>query len=186
MMTERSDLSITAIGSKFYGVGGCVETQVSWCPAITSETFVFDAAAYDFDALRETAASEQQVLEASEAAVRTLSSAPTPRYRHDAALVVHNDVPLIFAVGGRTVEDDLITAVDVYEVESDTWWTIGTFEEATSDLACFAHGPKLFCVGGFNATYTAMSGLYSLDTSSLTVKSGYVENADLKIKRASL
>ena len=43
--TVRSDMSLSVMGSKFVLVGGCVGTQVQYCPQLTNATTVFDAGA---------------------------------------------------------------------------------------------------------------------------------------------
>lgn len=93
----------------------------------------------------------------------SLDDAPRARYRHTAANVDGK----IWVVGGRTVEDNLITEIDVYDPITKTWSTVGTLppELQRSDQASFADGSYLYVLGGYDAAYTASDSLVRVDTS---------------------
>jgi len=170
----RSDLSVSQVGSKFYLVGGCVGKQVMYCPEITAATTVFDAAGYDFNTFGEVEEPLELIEEATEASVYSLSDAPAPRYRHASAVVANQQTgtPLLFLLGGRDLIDNLMTTVDVLDIANDDWWTLGTFAQATSDLAAFAHNTHVFLLGGYSAFYEASSSLWRLDVSSISLNNG--------------
>jgi N-acetylneuraminic acid mutarotase len=72
----------------------------------------------------------------------------------------------LYLAGGRTLTDDLITAIDVYDPVLNSWttpffWTNAT---ATSDGAAFGYKELLFIVGGYTASYDTPGVLTSLNT----------------------
>ena len=70
------------------------------------------------------------------------------------------------------LQDNLIHEVDVLDVESNSWWTLGNFVNATSDLAAFGYGSSVFVLGGYSSFYVASDVLYKLDTAQLQINNG--------------
>ena len=83
----------------------------------------------------------------------------------------------LWLVGGRTIEDSLISEIDVYNVGSKSWSSAflpADFQ--VSDHASFAHEPSfVFIAGGYNQDYTATDMLARIDTTSLRNDSLTVE-----------
>ncbi len=65
--------------------------------------------------------------------------------------------------GGRTLEDNLITTVDVFDPVTNTWSTPFDWANATSDGVAFGANNTLFLVGGYDAYYNTMPTLTSLN-----------------------
>lgn len=95
-----------------------------------------------------------------------LSTAPTARYRHMATAVGK----FLWIIGGRNLDDDIISAVHKYDTETDTWTTaIANFAEASSDGAAFTVGSDIYVISGYDQTYsTAQGTLIKIDSSSLS------------------
>lgn len=168
----RSDMSATTVvhnrTAKVYVIGGCASDQI-WiagsegqegmyiCPSTTPGCTVFNP---NTNTHQECA------------------SAPRKRYRHAAANVKGK----VWLVGGRTEMDDIITEVDVYDPDTDTWATPYVWEAATSDLAVFAVDSVLYLIGGYEAYYAVSNRTSKLDTQSLTITQG----SDMLEKRGDI
>lgn len=148
-------------GSRIYLVGGCIADQICeitdpdsgaifcYCPEITNQCIYFtpDTEEWHTDC----------------------SSAPTDRYRHMAVKIDQ----YLWLLGGRTVEDDLITSVERYDTTTDTWTTPFNWTEAVSDAAAFAANDGIiYVVGGYDAAYNTLSQLIAIDSSN-----GAVDNS---------
>ena len=140
MPSRRSDMTATAVGATVYVVGGCADDQVacdwwdgcSYCPSVTDELLVYDA-----DADRWTAGAR----------------APRARYRHAAA----HAAGLLYVIGGRDVDDNLVAEVDVLDTATGAWTTLAApWGDARSDLGAFVApgGATVYAVGGYNADYS--------------------------------
>jgi Galactose oxidase, central domain/Kelch motif len=83
----------------------------------------------------------------------TLAPLLQARYRHNAAHVQNQ----IWLTGGRDLEDNLIAEVEVYDIATNTWSTLGQLPSAyqTSDHGAFAHDTYVYIVGGYTQNYTA-------------------------------
>lgn len=149
----RSDMTATvskATGDdQIYLVGGCSKDQgfntdanMYMCPELTNKCTIF------------IPADNKHV---------DCAPAPRERYRHAAA----NIEGKIWVVGGRTLADDLIPEIDVYDPVTDTWTTPYVWPNATSDLAAFAQDASLFLVGGYTASYDAVPLMWEIDTSAV-------------------
>lgn len=92
--------------------------------------------------------------------------APTERYRHAWAKVDGK----VYLIGGRDVADSIITKIDIYDPRTDTWDQTGmTWVNATSDAVAWGWGSDIYYVGGYEANYTALSGLTRINTISKKV-----------------
>lgn len=94
-----------------------------------------------------------------------VSAMPTERYRHSAAFVNGK----LYVVGGRTLIDDVIETVDVYdptEGDKGTWSTHMTLDaaDAASDQASFTRQGSIYLLGGYSgADYTTRNDVISLN-----------------------
>lgn len=160
-----SDMSATydKVTNKIYIVGGCDDPQGNalqdWdgyaCTSLTAKTYAYDADAGTFD---------------------VLPDAPRERYRHTAASVNGR----IWLVGGRTVEDHLITEIDVLDTASKTWSTVGSLPPhlQMSDQASFALGDSLYVLGGYDSNYTATERVVSVNADAEYVSANGVVFVD--------
>jgi hypothetical protein len=142
-----------AATNHIYLVGGCDDPQgnayqkemdIYACTSLTAQTWAYNP---------------------DDGVFLSLDAAPRPRYRHTAANVEGK----IWVLGGRTVTDELITEIDVYDPMSKTWSTVGNLptDLQRSDQASFAVGPYLYVLGGYDAAYTASDSLVRADTTSV-------------------
>jgi len=91
-----------------------------------------------------------------------MASMPHERQRHGAAAVGG----ILYVVGGRDSNDELVTAVDAYNPNTNVWTTVGQLSNdvVTSDLTAWAWKDSyLYVTGGFQADYTAVGNTYRLD-----------------------
>jgi hypothetical protein len=86
------------------------------------------------------------------------------RYRHGAAYVQNQ----IWLIGGRDAEDNLIPQVDVYDIATNTWSTLGDLPSAyqTSDHGAFADDTHVYIVGGYTQNYTAHNATVRLTSAT--------------------
>mmetsp|Transcript_12681 Transcript_12681/g.19086 ORF Transcript_12681/g.19086 Transcript_12681/m.19086 type:complete len:398 (+) Transcript_12681:296-1489(+) len=153
LSSPRSDMTATTVSSThIIIVGGCDNEEGNvkgdgyyYCPSITNTV-------------------EKYII--ATGTVTKLTSAPRARYRHAAVLI--DDY--IWLIGGRDVEDNIITAVDVFHVITETWETVGQLSNVTSDLAVYAKNEIIYMVGGWVADYSEASNQVTMfDTSDLLV-----------------
>jgi N-acetylneuraminic acid mutarotase len=100
-----------------------------------------------------------------------LTSPLTPRYRYSAAAVGDN----IYYVGGRDVEENLLSNIDVFSISGQSWRTLVLSPSANnethlrSDGAPWVEGAKLYIVGGYNANYSVvLDSVIVMDTTNDT------------------
>lgn len=147
---------------KAYLAGGCnspdgnrfIEDYGSFaCESISNKLYIFDLESLDF--------------------TETTEPMPVMRYRH-ASVLANNQVWL---VGGRDLDDNLISSVDVYDIATGSWKTHGDLDEdhVTSDLAGFAapDGALAYFVGGYDLNYTALDSVFAIDPVA-TASSGFL------------
>mmetsp|Transcript_20466 Transcript_20466/g.38288 ORF Transcript_20466/g.38288 Transcript_20466/m.38288 type:complete len:419 (+) Transcript_20466:171-1427(+) len=93
-----------------------------------------------------------------------LAPMPHARQRH-AAAVVNGE---LYLIGGRDSNDELVTAIDSYNPQTNQWTTRGYLPDdlATSDLTAWAWDDFLYVTGGFQADYTAVGTTYRFDMSN--------------------
>ena len=79
---------------------------------------------------------------------------------------------MVLQVGGRDVEDNIITDVDVYDIATNSWSTSFQLEAimAKSDFGMFANDNSLYMVGGYDKDYTASNSTYKLNLGTLGVE----------------
>lgn len=143
MPQSRSDMTVTSYqyGSehRMYLMGGCNTHQVcinGICSCgITNKSMYYSV---NFDRY-----------------VTDVAEAPRARYRH-AAIELGG---VIYLFGGRDAADNVITQVDAYDINSNTWTTPCVWQAATSDLASFvladSSGNRIgYVTGGYEADYT--------------------------------
>eukprot|EP00980_Cylindrotheca_fusiformis_P015678 scaffold4518_cov149-Cylindrotheca_fusiformis.AAC.13 len=83
---------------------------------------------------------------------KTLASLPQARYRHSSAVADNK----VWVIGGRNLDDDLVAGIDVYDIETGDWSTIGNLpdEYLVSDHASFVHD-DIYIAGGYDGDYVA-------------------------------
>eukprot|EP01041_Mallomonas_annulata_P013639 gene13639-28960_t len=82
-----------------------------------------------------------------------LPNAPTARYRHMAARVDN----LLYILGGRSLYDDLILTVDIFNTLTNSWLTPLQWTKAVSDGTAFNVDSKIYLVGGYEQNYNQSS-----------------------------
>jgi len=138
-----------------YIAGGCddplgntfdANAKVYACNSISSYMYKFDAI-------------NEEIVE--------LPQMPRRRYRH-ASAIVNNQ---LWILGGRDFFDTLIPEIDIFDIASNTWSTIGNFTDVTSDLASFSSGTSVYAIGGYDSDYNATNQLvkFSFNETSLTL-----------------
>ena len=87
------------------------------------------------------------------------------RYRHAAVGISTS----IYVIGGRDMDDNLITSIDKYDTVTNEWTSkLASFDSITSDAAVYSVGTDLFIVGGYEADYTASDKVWKIDTTQET------------------
>lgn len=161
---ERTELSVTlpkpisdhtaSLGGDnlIYIAGGCddplgnifdANSSLFFCNSISSSLHAFDPASNEF--------------------ITTLPDLPRARYRH-AGVAINNQ---LWLVGGRNLTDALLTEVDVYDMETKEWSSFTLPEGyAASDLASWGTETHAYFAGGYDADYTALTKVFSIDVDS--------------------
>lgn len=101
-----------------------------------------------------------------------LAQLPRERYRHSAALVNNQ----MWLIGGRTLEDQLIAEVDVFDITSGVWSTLPPLPEnvVSSDHGSFTKDNLIYLAGGYDQNYTvARSEVYTIDADNSNAEDGY-------------
>jgi len=141
MPTPRSDLSAVVVNDAFIlAAGGCL-SQI--CPSDQSYCSC------------QSVTSALEAFHPSNNSWVTLAPLPRPRFRHGAALIKSK----MYLVGGRDVNDTLLTQVDVYDIPSNTWTTDSslTWAQATSDFVLVSSGVNLYAIGGYDSNYDTLN-----------------------------
>jgi len=145
------------------------------CDRLTDQVWAFDPEGTEGDG---------GVGEDGDGRWKRLADMPRERYRHAA---VEANGKLIL-VGGRTVSDEMIPEIDVYDPSTDTWSTPGTLAEGiqTADNAAFVNkkGTALFVAGGYYGyDYDTLDRVIQIDLSLLldTVEPKLVYKAAAKL-----
>eukprot|EP01119_Soliformovum_irregulare_P008584 TRINITY_DN21691_c0_g1_i1.p1 TRINITY_DN21691_c0_g1~~TRINITY_DN21691_c0_g1_i1.p1 ORF type:complete len:359 (-),score=45.62 TRINITY_DN21691_c0_g1_i1:47-1123(-) len=141
MPTPRSDLSaITLNDALILTAGGCLSQA---CPADQSYCAC------------QSVSSSLEAFYPSNNSWLALASLPRPRFRHGAAIIKSK----MYIVGGRDVNDTLLTQVDVYDIPSNTWTTDAsmTWAQATSDFVLVSSGVNLYAIGGYDSNYDSLN-----------------------------
>lgn len=181
MPTAKSDMSIStdASSGKMYLIGGCdhedgntykEDYDTYLCTSITSENLSFDPS-----------------LETDDPKFTKLRSAPRDRYRHTSALLNEK----IYLIGGRDVDDNIISELDIYDIATDTWSsTLLDNNTVTSDLASFVYDDFVYYFGGYTIGYNATREVYRFDTRTVSidevVSSEHMENLALLEERGDI
>jgi len=149
LLYAKSDHSAVTIGDGIFLVGGCSADQTCpedipfcICPEVTNITEVY--------------------FPTSDAWLPMLD-APHARFRHAAVAIGTT----MYILGGRDVNDVLITKVDIFDTVGKTWST-SPYEwySATSDLTAVAIGSVIYAIGGYDSNYATLPTIWSFDTSS--------------------
>jgi len=162
MPIARSDMTATAVpstifsdnyGPRVFLVGGCTSDQLCpadadycYCQAVTSECDYYVSGGDYY---------------------KGCADAPNARYRHS-AVHVQNKLVLL---GGRDAEDNTVTAVDVFDLETGEWSTPCSWSDAPSDAGAFVENDQVFVVGGYAADYTTLSSLVTLNITTCATES---------------
>jgi N-acetylneuraminic acid mutarotase len=149
MLVARSDMTATAVGDQIIVAGGCDSSQVCpstadfcYCTSITDKAHAYIPEDNKWE---------------------VLNPMPTPRFRHGAAAVGNK----LFVFGGRDLDDNIITSVDVYDTQSKRWSTLASaWSQATSDLVGLASGNTVYAIGGYAQDYSSVQTTYTLDATA--------------------
>lgn len=96
----------------------------------------------------------------------TLPSLPRARYRHGATMDSTNN--RLWLMGGRTLMDDVIMEVDVFDFDSNTWLTPGNLTMGISDNAAFSFGGEhVYIAGGWNQDYNALNNAWRINATNI-------------------
>jgi len=143
MPLGRSDMTVSPaqVGGelRMYVVGGCVSDQICYDPDSTMQCFCSGIT------------NQTHYYRPSTNTYGTAADMPRERYRHAAAQVGG----VIYLFGGRTLADDVITAVDAYDTATDTWTSPCSWDAAGSDNTAFTDGAKIWLAGGWAADYSS-------------------------------
>jgi len=118
-----------------------------FCNTVTNRAFVFFP-------------STQRIIE--------LPVMPEARYRHSAALVDNK----LYIIGGRAVDDSLITTIIYYDPQKNDWFTLMDLADfdakyQMSDQGSLGRGNRIFIFGGWSADYsTTFKRAFSIDIES--------------------
>lgn len=112
----------------------------------------------------------------------TLTPLPTARAGLGAAVV--GDA--IYAIGGRTTDSPCaggaLTAVERYDIASDTWTAVAPLPAALSDVAAIEHGGKIFVFGGCTSAGIRVDTLFIYNPTTDSWSPG----ATMPVARAAL
>lgn len=117
--TERFAHTATVLDNKIYCIGG-----VSWYPCTNDTVEVYDPATRAWSILQCTGTF-------------------TPRLQHTASLIEGK----IYIIGGHNGEDD-VNSIQVLDVETATWSTIGILDSAIHGHCAIVYDNKIFIIGG--------------------------------------
>jgi len=156
-----SDFGVAVVpGRGIYVSGGCL--KYTYDPLFGYNVCDYSSAEYATNRAFKYVAAQNEWEE--------LPPAPHGRMRHDMAELNGS----LYLVGGADVYDNVITAVDVFDLARNEWVTSFEFPEATSDLAAFTMKPAgsevaLFVAGGYtHPDYVAQSAIWRLDPLTLS------------------
>lgn len=147
MPGKRSDMTATTVDDAIYLVGGCALDQV----------WVSDPPYPEYrcggKAANAISGSTIRYLPKSNTFDTSLPDAPRPRYRHAAAVVDKK----IYLFGGTGASGSIVDEVDVFDTLMGKWTTLtARMPNATTDLSAFAHAGKIYTLGGYDASWTAL------------------------------
>mmetsp|Transcript_34463 Transcript_34463/g.80008 ORF Transcript_34463/g.80008 Transcript_34463/m.80008 type:complete len:389 (+) Transcript_34463:73-1239(+) len=155
MLAARSDMTATTVGDAIYLIGGCTMDQV-WV------TGPYPSYACGGGLPSAISGKTTAYLPAGDEHRANLPDAPRARYRHAAAEVGGK----IYLFGGTNGSEAIVQHVDVFDTATSTWSTLPeAFLNATTDNAAFAHGGKIYIVGGYDAQWSAKTTTYIFDPS---------------------
>ena len=145
MLISRSDFQVQAYGSVFYIHGGCIGNQTvnGGCPLITNRLESYNSLTNQW---------------------AELTPSPTNRTQYSAARVNSR----IYYIGGRDVNGNVVSTVDVLDLSSLTWSTLPPQSGVTdrSNAAAFVLGSTIYVSGGYDVSYNSLNTTITLDTTA--------------------
>ena len=147
MLVNRSDIDCVEVNNVVYVLGGCIADQsvnpiTGSCPAITNILESFNTLSNTWSALP-----------------------PAPNNRTRYAAGAYNGI--IYYVGGRDVQDNIVSAIDAFNTSSLTWITPSLPNQNgvtdRSDAAAFVLNSTMFITGGFDAYYNSLNSTITLN-----------------------
>eukprot|EP00929_Paragymnodinium_shiwhaense_P053975 TRINITY_DN27056_c0_g1_i1.p1 TRINITY_DN27056_c0_g1~~TRINITY_DN27056_c0_g1_i1.p1 ORF type:complete len:391 (-),score=72.86 TRINITY_DN27056_c0_g1_i1:366-1538(-) len=139
MLEARSDMTASPHGDAIFLIGGCVKDQ-EWA------VFPWGGSYACGGGLASAVTGRTTAYYPATNTHKNLTDAPRARYRHAAAVVDGK----IYLLGGVDGTDTVVKEVDVYNIATGAWTTLSTpWANATTDVAAFAHGGKIYAVGGY-------------------------------------
>jgi len=158
MSVSRSDLGVSTVGTAIILTGGCLGPQTA-----TDPTQPCSFACQSFTNLTEA------FFPANNSFVR-LADMPRNRYRHSTEVING----LLYAIGGRDSQDNIMTTVDVYNFATNSWSTSSLTYSPNwnSDFSTFVYAGKIWLIGGYQQDYTISPGVATFSPTA-----GFVYNA---------
>lgn len=141
MPVNRSDFAVLPVANTLYVFGGCIGNQriTGGCPAITNRMESFDT-------------------------TTNVWTERTPATTNRTQYIGCAYQSTLYYVGGRDIDGNLITSVDVYNTASGQWSQLPNQGNVTSrsNGACFVIGSTLYVTGGYDANYNSLDTTISL------------------------
>ena len=141
MPVNRSDFAVLPVNTTLYVMGGCIANQdiTGGCPTITNRLESFDTATNRWT---------------------ERTAAPTNRTQYIGCAVGN----VLYYVGGRDVNGDVVGSVDVYNAGTGVWSTLPDQGGVTSrsNGACFVIGSTLYVTGGYDEYYNSLNTTITL------------------------
>mmetsp|Transcript_24498 Transcript_24498/g.26797 ORF Transcript_24498/g.26797 Transcript_24498/m.26797 type:complete len:489 (-) Transcript_24498:178-1644(-) len=164
-------------GARIYLTGGCAKDQVCTVTNVTTNALSCYCPEVNNDL---------SYYSPRDSTWHTCSSMLRQRYRHMATKIGN----YLYVIGGRDVNDNLITAIDRYNVLNDTWEFVVDWKNATSDGVAWSIEREnlLMIAGGYDAiyategiltTYNVISGVFDTNYPKMNVGRGDTQVAHI-------
>lgn len=170
MPMARSDMTATTVGDSIFLIGGCIMDQI-WTHHPAYPSYECGSGLASAVTSRTTA-----FLPGSNRHVTDYPDAPRARFRH-AATAVNGKIYLFGGVNGT---GNIVPQVDVFDTSSKSWTSLSNhMPSPATDLAVFAHGGKIYVLGGYTANWEALTTMYIFDP-ALTGAAAWTQGPSLK------
>jgi len=160
MPMALSDMTATTVGDTIYLIGGCSQDQLG---VNLGGYFLYSCGGGLAAAVSKKTTAYSPLTDT----YSDLPDMPRARYRHAAAEVGGK----IYLFGGTNSNDQVETAIDVFDTSSGQWSTLAegfpNATAATTDNGAFAYGGKIYVVGGYDVDndWAAQQSMWIFDPS---------------------
>ena len=141
MPVSRSDFAVLPVNGTLYVFGGCIgnQTVTGGCPTITNRMESFDT-------------------------TTNMWTERTPAATNRTQYIGCAYQSTLYYIGGRDINGNLVTTVDVYNTATGAWSTLPDQGGVTSrsNGACFVLGSTLYVTGGYDAFYDSLNTTITL------------------------